>query len=129
VEALRERSAAVDDIAPKLIRLGEIADGAAEELFQAALRQVLESMDDLNTDWRSKREITLRFTFKTTEERKAAAVAIACTTKLPSVKPVGLFVHLGRHKGHLAAVEAMKQEEMFKSPTGRPVAISGPEIK
>lgn len=109
---------------PNLITLSGIANGAAEELFQAALRDALKNMDDPNTDWKTPRTIRLSFTMRTDEQRRAGDVEIECTTKFPGIRSVGTRVFFGRHEGQLAAAEAPRQEEMFPQAAGRPQAVA-----
>lgn len=106
------------------VSLSNLSDGAAEELFALAFAQVLANIDDPNTPWKAKRAITLSFEFTTDEERRHAWVDIAYATKLAAAKPATTVLHLGRHKGELAASEAMRQEDMFPEPAGRPAAVA-----
>lgn len=112
-------------IDPKNVTLSNLADGVAEELFQAAMRRVLENLDDPNTDAKPVRRITLTLTFKTDEERRSAALDVACATKLAPMKPHGTHVFIGRHAGSLMAVEALRQEEMFPEPASKPTVVRG----
>jgi len=64
------------------LSISGMAGGAAEELFQDALAKVLENIQDLNTDPKEKRAITLQFVFGCDEERRAGAIDVRCTTKL-----------------------------------------------
>lgn len=108
---------------PQSVTLSNLAEGAAEELFGAAFRQVLENIDDPNTDWKKPRRITLSITVYTDELRKNGEIEVAVNTKLPGVKPVNTRIFMGRHLGKLAAVEALHQEEMFPQPKGRPASV------
>lgn len=105
---------------PRSITLAALNDGAAEELFQVALRRVLENLDDPNTHFKGKRRISLTLDFETDEERKSCRVHIACSTKLASARPSSTTLFVGRRNGELIAVEAFKQETMFQdSPGGK----------
>lgn len=112
---------------PKTITLNDLGDGAAEELFQAALSQVLANIDDPNTEAKARRSISLTFSFGVEEDRRAGKIGISCSTKLAGVRPASATVFLGRHKGKLAAVAGPSQSEMFPSPIGVPVAVPGDE--
>lgn len=114
---------------PNLITLQNIGNGAAEELFQAALSAALENIDDPNTDPKAKRAVTLVFTFKTDEDRRAGYVEIACGTKLAGIRPVSTRVFIGRHEGMLAAAQAPRQEEMFPQPKGKPEIVTAPAVQ
>lgn len=108
---------------PREISLASLADGAAEQLFQAAFADVLKNIDDPNTAWKAPREITLRIRVSCDEQRRAGAISIGCATKLPGARPVSTIIHLGRHQGQFTAVEAFKQEDLFPTPIGGPVAV------
>jgi hypothetical protein len=110
---------------PRKLTLADIADGAAEELFAAALAKVLENIEDPNTDSAAARRIDLRFTFSADEDRRVGDVVITTSTKLAIAKGVRVGVYFGKHDGARTAVEAPKQEEMFTSPAGRPRVVAG----
>jgi hypothetical protein len=111
----------------KRLRLSDMHEGAAEELFQDALVRVLENIGDPNTDYRAKRVITLTFTFTLDESRKLGAVVVATATKLAGVKGVVVPVYVGQHEGEIMVVEAPSQREMFPSPKGRVRAVAPAE--
>jgi hypothetical protein len=100
----------------KRLRLSDMHEGAAEELFQDALVRVLENVADPNTDYRAKRVIAMTFTFSVDEARKVGAVVVAATTKLAGVKGVIVPVYVGQHEGEILIVEAPSQREMFPTP-------------
>ena len=106
---------------PKELTLAGLHDGAAVEMFQAALENVLENIGDLNTDHKSKREIRLTFAFTTNEERNVSDVVIQCGTKLAGMKGVQSLVYIGKHEGRTVAVEQPRQDEMFPSPGGKTI--------
>ena len=109
----------------KQLTLASVADGAAEELFARALKRTLDNLDDLNTDWKTKRTITLTITLATDESRRKDTATIACKTKLAEVKPVVADVFVRRVKGELTAFEPYVQEEMKLDTPGRPQAVEG----
>ncbi len=115
-----KKPALVPAMPERALRLDKMAGGAAEELFQNALAMVLDNLQDPNTDWKKKRQITLRIAFHTDEERRNAHCEIGCETRLAGIKPVPTIVHLGRHLGAAVAIEALRQEELFTEPHGRP---------
>lgn len=111
---------------PRLMTLTTVAEGAAEELFQTALSQLLINIDDPNTKAETVREIVLRVRFKPDDSRRKSAVLVECKTKLAAAKPVGAMVAIGYHKGVLSCVEPMKQEELFPTPRSKPEAVAVP---
>lgn len=106
-----------------LVALGNIADGAAEELWQDALQKVLDNIEDPNTDEKAKREIVMRFTITPDGDRRHAKVAVGCTTKLCGVQAIKARLLIGKHLGRMVAREAERQEEMFPTPQGKPEAV------
>lgn len=105
------------------LTLATAGEGAAEDLFKRALKRTLDNMDDLNTDFKTKRVVTLTFTFTTDESRRKDVVSIACKTKLAEVKPVVVDVFVRRVKGELTAFEPYTQVEMPLETAGRPEAV------
>lgn len=105
------------------VTLGNLLDGAAEELFGAAFMNALENMEDPNTPQKQKRKVVLTLEMVPNEARDAAAISLKCETKLASFTPVANFVRLGRHNGQVVAVEALKQTDMFTSPAGKPSSV------
>lgn len=110
---------------PRTLTLSNLADGAAEELFQQALARVLENVDDPNTDAKARRVITLSFTVTPDEDRRTGKVAVSCSTRLAGISPMRVNIHIGRHDGRVAAVEALHQEELFPQPQARPALVTG----
>ena len=111
-------------MAAEIVTLESLADGAAAELWGAALAQVLENLDDPNTDWKPKRRISLTFDFSTDEERRVGEVVIGCTTKLSGIRGVKHGVYYGKRQGVLALVQAPRQEDLFTDPNpARPRAV------
>jgi len=110
---------------PRLVSLSTLAQGAVEELWQTALAQVLENIDDPNTAADFKRKITLEFVIEPADDRRSAKVTFRSGVKTAGVKAVGTAVYLGRHEGRLAAVEAIPQEELFPRPASKPALVQG----
>lgn len=111
---------------PKVITLAGLADGAALELWQAALERVLQNIEDPNTDTKPKRAIRLEFLFSTMDEDRAVGdVEVRCSTKLAGVKGVKTLVYIGRHQGELVAVEQPRQQDLFPAPGGKLKSFAG----
>lgn len=89
------------------INLEELAGGALQEKFDAALESVLENMIDPNTPWKNKRGVTVKITFQQNEDRDDVSVDVAVETKLAAVKPIGTRMSIGRdlRTGELFAEE------------------------
>jgi hypothetical protein len=102
------------------ITLGTLAHGAADELFRAALTQVLENIENPNTDHKGKRVIGLTFSFVSDEERRIGDVEIKASVKLVGVRGVRTLVFFGKRDGARIVVEQPSQNEMFPHPQGGP---------
>lgn len=105
------------------VTLSSVAEGAAEELFQHAFKQMLENAMDVNTPAKAKRSITLTFSLVVDEKRSNPELRIACSTKVAPITPISQAIRVGRHQGELVAVEPFAQEEIFNQPHGRPAAV------
>jgi hypothetical protein len=101
------------------VTLTSIKDGAALELFEAALEEVLSNIEDENFRAKSKRTIALKFTFDVGEDRDIGAVHIEVDTKLAGRNPASTVVHFGRRLGALIAVEYdPRQRDIFDPDRG-----------
>lgn len=104
---------------PRLVTLGTMRDGAVEELFQTALRAVLDNIDDPNTEHKAKRRVTLTFTLTATDDtRQDVAIEAASSVKLAGVRPVSALVHVTRSGGKKGLREPLRQES---------IPLSGPQ--
>jgi hypothetical protein len=111
---------------PKLVTLENVAGGAAEELFQSSLAQVLENIQDPNTDHKARRRITITVDVQVLdEERRSASFGVKCSTKLAGVKTVATTVILGKHLGRFAAAEPNQQGDMFTAAAAKPAVVEG----
>lgn len=80
----------------ELLDLKNIAGGALQEKTDAAMRKVLDNMQDPNTPWKAKRHITIKIAFTQNEDRDDAAVELSVDTKLAPVSPVQTRMSIGR---------------------------------
>lgn len=60
----------------KMINLETFADGALAEKINMALKEVLENIADPNTDYKTKRKLTVDMTFVSGEDRELTEVSI-----------------------------------------------------
>lgn len=67
------------------VDLGELAGGTLQEKFDRELTRVIENMQDPNTLFGEKRNITINISFHQTELRDDAKVEISVKSKLASV--------------------------------------------
>lgn len=87
------------------VSLESLGQGAAVELFQEALADVLNNILDPNTKAATARAVTLTVTFKPDEDRTFANAVIDVKAKLAPAKGVGTAVYIGRHAGMPVATE------------------------
>lgn len=74
--------------APEEITLYNLLGGALDARFLEALEEVARSIDDPNTDPTAKRQLLVKLTFKPSEQRTSAQLAVEVTTKLPGRLPL-----------------------------------------
>lgn len=94
----------------KMINLETLADGALAEKVNVALKEVLTNIADPNTEWKTKRKLTVDITFVAQEDRELALLDIQTKTKLAPKKSVGTKIIIGTDgKGGIIASEFGKQ--------------------
>lgn len=93
-----------------MINLEKFAGGALAEKMNGALKEVLENIQDPNTDFKLKRKLTLEMTFVSGEDRELAEVSMIAKTKLAPNKPIATKLVIGTDgKGGVLASEYKKQ--------------------
>lgn len=84
------------------ISLSNLSGGQLEEKFQEAFANVLVNMTDVNTPYKTKREINIKLTFEQNEDRNDISLGISVKAKLAPPIPVktnfGLFKDLRTKK-------------------------------
>ena len=98
------------------VTLTTLKNGAALELFEAALSEVLENIEDPNIVAKAKRTIELKVSFAVGEDRDISGVAIEVGTKLAKRNAAITVVHIGRRMGALIAVEYDPQQRDIFDP-------------
>lgn len=95
------------------VKLENINNGAAQELFEEEMRKVVRNINDLNVDAEFPREITMKFRIKPTKDRSAAVTTVSVATRLaPLSKHEGSILLGFRDNNHEAFVSNFKQLEM-----------------
>jgi hypothetical protein len=101
------------------VTLTTLKDGAAVELFEAALEEVLSNIEDPNIVAKANRVINIKVTFMCGEDRDISGVAIEVDTKLAKRNAATTVVHIGRRLGALIAVEYdPRQRDIFDPERG-----------
>jgi hypothetical protein len=93
-----------------IINLDSFADGALAEKFNTEFQKVLSNIADLNTEYKTKRKLTIDLVFDSSEDRELALVDIRTKVKLAQPKSVGTRILIGTDgKGGIVANEFGKQ--------------------
>lgn len=104
---------------PDPLTLLNICNGAAAEIFDRELNQVLENIADINTSSEKRRKIVLTFDFKPYSDRSAAEVSLTCKSTLAPVNQINASAFIVRKDGAVRAFNNdIRQGEMF--PTEEP---------
>jgi hypothetical protein len=99
------------------VALSEMKGGAVEELFQAAIGQVLANIDDVNTSETAKRSIKITFTFPPKSDRAATNVDVKVETKLAGNKPVETFMTVKKDGADYLGFEPEQEAIRFDNAT------------
>lgn len=110
----------------KRLTMETFANGAAIEMFDRELRDVLNNIDDINTKSEVKREVTLKFTIQPNAERDQARLFVEAKSKLAPIRDVGGNAYFGRDNGQMVAFsqDVNQMELNLKTP---PQEVSDPE--
>ena len=98
----------------ELVNLETICGGAADEVFQKTLSEVLTNINDPNTDSERARKISLSFVFKPTNDRSVAEVSFVCEAKIVPVRALTSTIVMSRENGKVTAyTQQVQQESLF----------------
>lgn len=91
----------------KYIDFSTLAKGALDEKLNAALKNVIENLLDPNTDYKTKRKITIDMKFQTDDTRELANVEVSTKVSLAPSTPVATKMLIGRdfNTGQIVARE------------------------
>ena len=108
------------------VSLSTINQGHVVDLFEEAMRKVMENIADENTPPTKERVITIKISVKPNEEREHAVTRVGVTTTLAPVKPSESIV-LFSYDGSTARayVSNPKQEELPLTDNRVPIAAGG----
>lgn len=109
------------------VTLENLGHGAAAELFQVELGNVIKNIMDPNTKADAVRSITLKMKIKPSEKRTMCAVEISCDSKIAPSRPYESTMYVGLERG--AAVATMYDpEQMRLSFDGPPDDVEKPKV-
>lgn len=106
------------------VTLDNVGGGAAPQLFERHLPEILANIQDLNTDAKKARKITLEVVFNPTPDREAATVVVRSKVSLAPTNPAAGMVHMGRRNGRLVAVtQDIRQGTLFEDGSPDPSVV------
>ena len=97
------------------LSVATIKGGAAVELVDAAIQQVLENVIDPNTDAKAKRKVTLTLSFSPDRERESMRVNLDVKTSTAPHESVGTIAFIAHTGDGVIAVET-RQRKLFEKP-------------
>ena len=95
------------------VDLNTICNGSAAEVFQRTLQEVIDNINDVNTDPDKNRRISLVFTVKPTQDRSMAEISFSCQAKVMPVRTVKGSILMAREGDRLVAYANAQQEPLF----------------
>lgn len=100
------------------VSLATLGDGAAIERFDLALQEVLDNIQDINTDPKKAREVVMKVKISPDQDRAVGKVSVEVVTKIAPVIPFGTHVFMGKNaSGRGIACEVdPKQGGIFDPP-------------
>lgn len=110
--------------------LSEIAEGGLQEKFEHALKQVLQNIDNPNTDAKKKRKIVIGIALSPSENRDTINIDTAVKTTLAPENGVSTTMLLGKGTNGLEAAELksgakgqtfIDNDGNLKTDTGKPI--------
>lgn len=106
----------------KRLELTTLADGAAVELFDRDLKQVLDNIQDPNTNPETARTITITVTLKPGKARDVAKISVDCKAKLAPCEAQESTAWFQQEGGKLKAYEHTgRQGSLFSDDNVRPM--------
>lgn len=92
------------------MKLETLGGGAAAEMFNAEIENMILNIADPNTDPEAVREITLKVSVKPQATRDKAIVGIQVKTKFAPANPFATMIFIGMDNGIMKAVESNPQQ-------------------
>lgn len=91
--------------------LQSINKGAVAELFEVEFRKLLQNVQDVNTDPKATRKLTIEIKVKPTVERDRATTTVAVKASLAPIKEHEHFVLFSNRTGRLEALTTDPHEQ------------------
>lgn len=98
------------------VTLENLGHGAAAELFQAELNNVIFNILDPNTKPDALRSVTLKLKVKPSKERAMCAVEISCESRVAPSQPFESTLFVGIERGEATATEYNPNQQRIPFP-------------
>ncbi len=106
------------------LSLATIKGGAAVEMVDTALQEILENIIDPNTSATAKRKVTLTLSLAPDQERVSMHVGIDVRSSFAPHEAVGTIAFIAHTRDGVVAVENdPKQRQLFEEVTGEPAPV------
>jgi len=102
------------DMRVDALTIGTICNGAIDESFSRAIKDVLANIRDINTLGRQARRIRLDISFVPYEDRSGADVSFKCETKLAGSESVDSRIFIAEKDGTLKAFAVPEHPDLFE---------------
>jgi len=109
----------------KKLSLATLKGGAAIEMVDAALQEILENIVDPNTNATAKRSVTLKLTLAPDQERESMHVGMDVKSSFAPHETVGTIAFIAHTRDGIVAVENdPKQRQLFEEkPDGESAEV------
>lgn len=105
----------MNGISLEKVTLSNISNGAATELFDRELTEVMKNINDKNTEAKKVRTITLKVSISPNGDRTSCETTINCHSSMAPVKGVDSSILLGKEGNKLTAYKNYEQADMFEN--------------
>ena len=93
------------------LTLGNLANGAAEAMFEREVERVMKNIQDINTPATIARTITLQVKIKPSETRDVAAAIVKITSSLPGIQDKFASLLFGKENNKLVAMQQKQLQQ------------------
>jgi len=113
----------------QITSVAHLKGGAAMEMLDDVLREIVQDILDPNTNALSARSVTLTISIKPDETRETGAVTLTVSKKLGGREPQATRLYFGKKNGAVVAVESSLRQRDFFAATDEAIQPgAGPKI-
>ncbi len=106
------------------LSLATLKGGAAIEMVDEAIQELLENIVDPNTDATTKRKVTLSLTLAPDQERESMHIKIDVRSSFAPHEAVGTIAFISHTRdGVVAAENNPKQRQLFEEKPAEPASV------